>query len=299
MPQTLKHSLIIFAAGVVYGLMIPLARAAFTGGFTVAQIAVAQYLAAALLMGVVVVIASRRRIPLRTVAQLLGVGVLASGVSIFYYRALELLPSATAVTLLFQFVWMGVVVQALREHALPRIWTLLSVVVIMTGTIFATGLVETGLAALALNPLGIVFGLLSAAFYTAFLVASAQVATNLPATNRSFINSIGSLLVAALLCPSFFASDTIINIGWIGLALGLAVVIPVFLIAHSAPHLPSGLVTIMAASELPSGILCAALFAGDIISPSTVVGVVIVVLGIALSESDTLFALLKQKKASS
>jgi drug/metabolite transporter (DMT)-like permease len=299
MSQTLKHSLIIFLAGTGYGFMIPLARSAFSAGFEPAQITVAQYLVSATLMGSIVAIASRRKMPIKTIIKLLGVGVLAAGVSVFYYRALELLPSAPAVTLLFQFVWMGVAVQAIRERKLPEPITIIAVVVIMLGTVLATGFFEVGSEALALHPLGILFGLLSAAFYTAFLVASAQVATNLPAANRSFVTAIGSFLVALIICPTFFSSNAIPDIGWVGIGLGLATMVPVFLIAYSAPHLPNGLTTIMAASELPSGIVCAVLLSGDIVSPGIAIGVVIVLAGIVLSEFKTILALRKPKADSS
>jgi drug/metabolite transporter (DMT)-like permease len=277
--------------------MIPLARSAFAGGFLPGQITVAQYLVSMLLMGSIVLVASRRKMPAKTIIKLLGVGVLASGVSIFYYRSLELLPSAPAVTLLFQFVWMGVAVQALRERKLPKPLTIISVAVIMIGTFFATGFAETGADGLSLHPLGVLYGLLSAAFYTAFLVASAKVATSLPAANRTFVTATASFLVALLLYPTFFTSNAFPDIGWIGVGLGLATMIPVFMIAHSAPHLPGGLTTIMAASELPSGIVCAVLLSGDVVSPGIIAGVVIVLVGIVLSESDTIVTLFKSKAA--
>jgi drug/metabolite transporter (DMT)-like permease len=298
MPQTLKHSIIIFLAGICYGLMIPLARAAFALGFDASHITATQYLVSSLIMATFVLLVSRRKMSVKTIIKLAGVGVLASGISIFYYRALELLPSATAVTLLFQFVWMGVLVQAFRERKLPKLLTVVSVITIMVGTFFATGLVETGAAAFSLDPLGLFFGILSAVFYTAYLVASAQVATNLPAANRSLVTSIASFLVAILLFPSFFSSDAVLGMGWVGIGFGLATITCVFLIAYSAPHLPGGLVTIMAASELPSGILCAALLVGDAVSALTILGVIVVLIGIVLSESDTVVALLRKRQGS-
>jgi drug/metabolite transporter (DMT)-like permease len=74
-----------------------------------------------------------------------------------------------------------------------------------------------------------------------------------------------------------------------GLALGLiGICTPVILIALSAPKLPTSLTTIMASSELPSGVICAMIFMGDPISLPVGFGVVLVLVGIVVSEADSL-----------
>ena len=293
----------MFAAGVCYGLNIPFVRIIHDNGFATAEIMVLQYIVGVTTLGIIVVLFFRRKISLKAVLRLLGVGVLAAGVSFSYYQALALLPSATAVTLLFQFVWMGVVWQVIRERKLPPLTTIISMFVIMAGTVLATGIVGNNAGELAsLDPLGLFFGLLSAAFYTAFLIASGKAANELPAANRTLFTSLGSLIIALILCPTFFhetLAPNITNTGFIlpGIALGIfGILLPVFLIASSSPHLPSGLATIMASSELPSGILCAMLFMGDVVSPLIVLGVVIILVGIVLSQSSELLSYLKNRR---
>ena len=302
MSKTLKYSTVMFLAGVCYGFNVPLVRFVYAQGFSASEVMIFQYSAATVFLAIIIVLFFRRRVTFKDIMKLFCVGFLAAGVSFSYYRALALLPSATAVTLLFQFVWMGLIAQALRERKLPNKTALFSVLIVMLGTVLATGILEVGATSDPLNPLGIFFGLLSAAFYAAFIIASSKTATQLPAANRTLFTSIGSFFVAFILCPTFFNStlpSAITNPGFIlpGLALGIAgILLPVFLIASSSPHLPNGLSTIMASSELPSGILCAALFMGDAISPLVALGVVIVLAGIALSQSPELLAHLKNRK---
>jgi len=291
----------MFSAGVCYGLNIPFVRIIHDNGFSTAEIMVLQYLVGVTTLVLIVTLFFRRRIRLISALRLLGVGVLAAGVSFSYYQALDLLPSATAVTLLFQFVWMGVVWQVIRERKLPPVSTIISMFVIMTGTILATGILGSNTENPAsLDPLGLLFGLLSAAFYTAFLITSGKAANELPAANRTLFTSLGSLLIALILCPTFFTETLAPNIGNTGfilpgVALGIVgILLPVFLIASSSPHLTSGLATIMASSELPSGILCAMLFMGDKVSPLTALGVAIILVGIVLSQSKDLLAYLKR-----
>jgi drug/metabolite transporter (DMT)-like permease len=284
MPKTFKYALMVFAGGWCYGVMVPLVRIAHSMGYNSAQIMVAQYLVGVVALGFTVLLFSRRRVPAKQMLKLAGVGVIAAGVSFGYYHALALLSSAAAVTLLFQFVWMGVVLQAILERRLPSPLTILSVVLVLSGTVLAAGILEwqTG----PLNVLGVFYGLLSAVFYTVFLRLSGKVATDLPAVNRTFFTSTGSLIASLFLAPTFLAGTTILwDFAWITIPLALiGIVAPVFLIQKGAPQLPSSVTTIMASSELPSGILMGAAFAGDPISFLEILGILIILAGIVLSQ---------------
>jgi drug/metabolite transporter (DMT)-like permease len=291
----------MFLAGSCYGIVVPLVRAAYGAGFSTVEVMATQYLLAALLLSSIVALFSRRRIKLLDVVKLLGVGAVAAGVSFSYFQALSLLPSATALTLLFQFVWMGMLVQALRERHLPRLGAFGAMLLVMVGALGATGVVEEGFSPASLPPAGLFFGMLSALFYTAFLVLSSKVATTLPAVNRTMITAVGSLLLTflldpgALLATGLSAQSMLVSSLPLSLALGLiGICLPVFLIALSAPKLPSGLTTVMASSELPSGVLCAVLFCGDPLPLSVGMGIIIVIGGIVLSEWESLRAAARQ-----
>jgi len=296
MSKTLKYSLLVFLGGCAYGVMVPLVRSAFLGGFTTMELLIAQYLFAAVFLGVVVLLFSRRKMSGKALLQLLGLGAIAVCVSFNYYHALELLPAATAVTLLFQFVWIGVVFQAVIDRRLPSTMTFLSVAIVMVGTLFAAGVFEQQEA--QLNALGIVYGLLSAVFYAAFLLLSGKVAVELPTFNRTFITTLGSLLVALAISPGFFF-DGALGRGLAIFALPLAlfgIAAPILLIQKGAPHLPGGVITIMASSELPSGVLMAAVFLHDRISALVIFGVALILAGIVLSQFDELRAFRKPLK---
>jgi drug/metabolite transporter (DMT)-like permease len=278
----------VFAGGWCYGVMVPLVRIAHSMGYDSTQIMIAQYFVGICALGLAVALLSRRRVTAAQILKLAGVGVVAAGVSFGYYNALSLLPSAAALTLLFQFVWMGVLLQAIRERRLPRRLTVASVILVLLGTVLAAGILEWGES--PLNPLGLCFGLLSAVCYTAFLHLSGKVATELPTLNRTLFTTIGSLIASFALAPVFVVSGTTLwAFSWIAIPLALiGIVAPVFLIQQGAPKLPSGVTTIMASSELPSGILMGALFVGDPISGLEICGIVIIIAGIVLSQLDPL-----------
>ncbi|MDR2196399.1 MAG: DMT family transporter [Coriobacteriales bacterium] len=284
MPKTLTYALMVFAGGWCYGIMVPLVRVAHTMGYDSTQIMMAQYLVGVCALGVAVIFFSRRSVGVIQVLKLAGVGVVAAGVSFGYYNALALLSSAAALTLLFQFVWMGVLLQAVLERALPNRLTVLSVILVLLGTVLAAGILEWDSS--PLNPLGVFFGILSAVCYTAFLHLSGRVATELPTINRTFFTGIGSLITSFFLAPIVIADSAVLwESSWIAIPLALVgIVAPILLIQKGAPKLPSGMTTIMASSELPSGILMGALFVGDPIGFLEICGVIIILGGIVLSQ---------------
>ncbi|MDR1713820.1 MAG: DMT family transporter [Coriobacteriales bacterium] len=288
MSQTLKNSLLVFIAGVAYGVMVPLVRGAYTAGFTTMDVMAAQYLFAALALALVALLFFRSRITPKALFQLLGLGVVSCGVSFGYYHALDYLPAATAVTLLFQFVWMGVALQAIIERRLPSRPTWIAVALIFVGTFLAAGVFEQH--DLGLSAIGLFYGLLSAVFYTAFLFLSGKVATSMPTVNRTLFTTMGSFLISFAFTPLLFVSDAFPRgLAIYALPLALAgILAPILLIQKAAPHLPAGITTIMAASELPSGIIMAAVFLQEAITPAIALGVLIVLAGIVLSQYDEL-----------
>jgi drug/metabolite transporter (DMT)-like permease len=289
MPEKLKYSLIMFLAGTCYGVIVPLVSISHAQGYSTLEIMTTQYLMAASALVVICLLFSRRRIPLRDVFKLLGMGVTAASTSFCYYTSLDLLPPATSLTLLFQFVWMGMLVQAVLTRTLPRPATVFTVLLVVAGAVLATGMLEDGAGWESFDAAGVVFGLLSAVSYTAFLALSSRVAIDQPPVNRTMFTAVGSFLIAFTVAPTYFSHPVVLIDPVLSASLGLVgICLPVLLIAISAPKLPTGLTTVMASSELPSGVICAALFLGEPISLTVGAGVVIVLAGIVLSELESL-----------
>ena len=287
----------MFIAGSFYGIVVPLVRTAQNEGFSTGDIMVTQYLVSTGTLALMCLFFSRKKVPLKDAIKLMGVGLVAAAISYCYYQSLLRLSPATSLTLLFQFVWMGMVVEAVRTRKMPGPTQFITVLMVVVGAVFATGMLDEGFLDKGLDPLGVIFGLLSAVGYTAFLVLAGRVATHLPALNRSMFNAIGSLIVSLIINPMYFANPLLGHDPLLSLALGiLGICFPVFLISLSSPKLPAGLATVMASSELPSGVICAAIFMGEPVSLTMGIGVVILLLGIVFSEKDSLLALRRKSK---
>ncbi|MCL2749603.1 MAG: DMT family transporter [Coriobacteriia bacterium] len=297
MPERLKYSLIMFTAGCCYGVQVPMIKTAQYAGFTTGQIMVTQYLVAAVVLVLVCLFFSRVKVGFKDALKLMGMGVVAASVSFFFYQSLSLLTPAMSLTLLFQFVWMGMVVQAVKTKTPPRPATVLTVLFVVVGAVFATGILDEGVTLESLNALGILYGFLSAVGYTAFLVLSSRLATSLPALNRSMFSTLGSVGASFAITPHYFAEPMVVSKPLLSAGIGvIGFCLPVVLIVLSSPKLPTGLTTVMASSELPSGVLCAAIFLGEPVTLTIGLGVVIVLLGIVASEMETLRSLRKMKE---
>jgi drug/metabolite transporter (DMT)-like permease len=296
MSKTLKYSLCVFIGGCTYGLVIPCVRIILDWGFTPLDAMTSQYCASVVILATAVVLFSRRKMNARQVLQLLFMGVVSALVSLFYYNSIALISASAAVTLLFQFVWMGVVVQAVLERRAPRPLMLASVAVVMVGTVLAVGIADEGLG--GLDALGVVYGLLSAVAYTALLFATSRLATELPPVNRTLFSAMGSLAFALVIGSSFVAEGVFAQgIFWMAVPLGLAgLVLPISLISTGSPHLPPGITTILAAGELPCGVLAAVVFLGDPITPLVALGLVIGLAGIVPSPAPEIKSLLTSRK---
>lgn len=295
MPKKLRYSLLVLIAGISYGVMVPLVRIAYGGGFDTSEIMVTQYLVAVIAMALLCLLFSRKKVAFKDALKLIGIGIVSAAACYSYYQALKLLSPAAALTLLFQFVWMGLVVQAVRTRRAPKLTAFLAVILVVVGAVFATGLLDEGFSMANLDPLGIFFGLLSAVCYTIFLVLTGITATSVPALNRTLFITLGCFLTAFALVPTYFAHPMIVLEPAVGVVLGaLGICVPICLINISSPRLPTGLTGIMLSSELPSGVILAAIFVGVPVTLTTGIGVVFVLLGIVVSEIDTLASLARR-----
>ncbi|WP_281654607.1 EamA family transporter [Eggerthella sinensis] len=289
----MKYSAVVFLGGASYGVMAATVKSAFAEGFTWAQSAASQALFGALLFGValiVLTIAGKRPVPLspKRVFALLGLGLTTCTTCVLYNYALTMLPVSVAITLLFQFTWIGIVFQVIATRRRPHPAELGAAVVILGGTLLASGLFSSTVG--DLNPVGIVCALLSAVSCASFMFLSARIGTDLPPIERGLVVCLGACILGFAVCPDYFASGALQAGIWkYGLILGVfGLLVPVILFGIGTPHLSAGLSTIMASSELPCGIAISVLVLSEPVDALQVVGIVIIMLGVVVSQLPNL-----------
>ncbi len=278
------YALLVFLSGASYGFIVPLVKYAGFLGLNVPDFLPIQYLLAFIIMAPVALLRQQTNVTLLQLARLTSLGLLGGGTSLCYYTALTLLPSAVALTLLFQFVWIGVVLECIVKRRLPARATLFAALIVIIGTLFAAGVFEENFADISL--LGIICGLGSGLLYALFLFFSGRIETHCSVPLRTTMFCVGGFIISMIARPMCFVESALEPTIWLfslGLA-GLGIIIPVSLIAHASPHLNPAMVNIMASSELPMGIIAVWLLLGEQPTPLTIIGVVLILAGIAFNQ---------------
>lgn len=226
----------------------------------------------------------------RECAKMAVLGVLTGCTSICYYNSVSLLPSAAALTLLFQYVWVSVLIECVVERHLPTPSTVVAVIIVLVGTVFAAGLLEGSLE--TLDPLGVAMGAGSAVFYALYLYLSGRIGAGQPAALRAAMLPAGGLLVTSVANPACYATALFDPNVWpyaVGMSI-LGVILPTTLINYASPKLSTGMVSVMASSELPVGIFAAWALVGDTPTPLTLFGAFLVLAGIVVKQLPAIAA---------
>ena len=290
MGKTLTYALLVFLAGASYGFIAPVVKVATENGVAATEFLPLQYLIAFAVMAAVFFVRRDKGAPPLTLARLAAVGICTSGCSLCFYQAAAVLPSSVALTLLFQYLWVDMILDCIVCRSLPRPATVASVVAVVTGGALAAGLFDGGAA--DLDPAGVALGLASAVFYGGFLFVSGRVGTDQPVALRTMMLSLGGFVVTLAFSSGASAGQTFDAQLWpyaIALA-ALGVVVPTNLISFASPHLSPSIVSIMASSELPVGVIAAWIALGDAPSALGLVGVVLVLGGIVVNQLPALLS---------
>lgn len=213
-------------------------------------------------------------------------GLVTAGTTTFYYLSLLFIPASVAITLLFQFTWIGLVFEVATTRRQPTNAALLAAVVVCVGTLFASGLLggaRHGGAAPAghrlraggrgvLRRLHVPFG------------------TRGDAGARAAAGAVGLLRLRGgglRAVPDYLSSGVLARgIGWYGLGPGAArgFAVPRSLFGMACKHLSPGLSTIMASSELPISVLCSVLLLHEAVTPLQVAGVAAILAGVVVAQ---------------
>lgn len=283
--KSLKYSIYAILGAISYGTLSTLIKFGLKDGFTSSELIGSQYFIGWFVISAIYLFSFNYKISWKNLGQLLITGTMTALVGITYAITVSEMPASIAVVFLFQFTWIGVVIESLMTRTWPSKNKLIAIVLLLIGTVFAGAIYEQSLSALSLK--GVLFGLLAALFFAIYMVLSSKVATHEAAPKRLFFISTGALITIS------FASNPIhlitqlteTNLWRFGLLLGvLGVVVPYFLFAISMPKIGAGLGTILCAAELPSAMVVSVIFLGELVTPLQWGGMFLIILGIMAPE---------------
>ncbi|GHH99089.1 EamA family transporter [Neobacillus kokaensis] len=281
--KTWHYALLVFLGGCCYGVLSTFVKLAYEAGFSVSAVTGSQYLLGTLLIWIVFLFTKKKKLTPKQIIKLLCSGIPFGLTGVFYYHSLDTLDASLAIIFLFQFVWIGSLLEWLFFKKAPTAGKLVSIVILIVGSILAAGVMtNTGTE---LSWQGAIWGALSAVTYTLFIFLSSSVAKDTPPVQKSALLTTGGLLTIFLVFPptDLFHLSVLMGVAPYGLYLGLfGVVLPPLLFSIGMPHIGPGLGTILTTSELPVVVILSSLVLGEQVSLWQWVGVVFILGGIAV-----------------
>jgi len=195
--------------------------------------------------------------------------------------AVKYIPVSIGIVLLMQTVWMGVLLEMILEKKIPSTQKIISVVVVLIGTVLATNLIKNEVS---LDWHGIMWGILAAASFTTTMFTANRVATDISSAQRSLYMLLGGAVIvfgfsiATQTAPFNFE----IFLKW-GIILALfGTIIPPMLMNAGFPLTGIGLGSIVSALELPVSVMMAFFLLNEKVNATQWLGILLIILAIVI-----------------
>jgi drug/metabolite transporter (DMT)-like permease len=279
--KTWQYALIVLIGGCCYGALSTFVKLAYSAGFTSAQVTGSQFLMGTVLIWIAALFTKKKKLTLPKIGKLLISGIPLGLTSLFYYQSLQSLNASLAIIFLFQFVWIGSLFEWIFYKKPPTLGKLVSIGILIIGSIFASGIIGVGLGDITWQGTG--WGMLSALTYTTFIFVSSSVEKDTPVVQKSALFTTGGLITVFILSPptGLLQLPVLLEIAPYGLYLGLlGVVLPPILFTIGMPHVGPGLGTILTSSELPIAVILSSIVLSEHVSMFQWLGVILILGGI-------------------
>jgi len=288
--ERLRGALAVVLAASLYGALSPLVRLSYEGGTTFADVTLAQLGIGAFFLWVL----GPRRLPwqvpggLRAVVPYVLLGVVGvAGVTLLYTSALRWVPASQGLVLLFQYLWLGLLLDAVFAKARWDVRKFISAVAVLSGAALALEVWNFQLVTEHLFGVGL--GLLAALGYAVFLFGLARRDDPVDVWTRGCLLITSGFLTALPILLIFSPKEVLAtpldarNVALLFLQGMAGQFFPPLLMAYGAPRVGATLTTLLSASELPAGTLLAVLLVGEPVGIWGWTGVTLILLGIFFS----------------
>ncbi|WP_040226468.1 EamA family transporter [Bhargavaea cecembensis] len=282
MPRWIYPVMVAFASA-CYGVLSTNIKLAMKAGFTASEAVTAQYMTGFLLAVVLFAVTAGKRRSFRGWPALIPAGLFTALTGIVYGRSLIYLPASLAVVLLFQFTWIGMLIDCIAVRRLPKKVELFSLILLFAGTLLAAGLIGTDLSGIPWQ--GWAWGLAAALCFALFVFSNRKTVEGMATPTRLLITSfVAMLIVSAFQSPDILWNGQIAEGLWkYGLLLGtLGIVVPVTLFSVAVPHVGSALASILSATELPVAVTASVLLLHEPFTVLQLAGIFVILAGMLL-----------------
>lgn len=285
---SIKGILLVAIGASSYGIVATFIKKGSADGFSTAELTFAQAFGGALFMILLNLISNKispaakaSQPPRKDIIKLLLGGIPLGLTSTFYYLSLRYVPVSVCIVMLMQSVWIGVVVDLLVNKIKPTPIKLVSIVIVLAGTVLATNVLN---ADIELDWRGIFWGFLAAISYSLTFLSTNNIATGYRPMVRSMYMLIGSLTVVSLVWGYSLYQQFDPSVLWTwGIILAFfGTILPPLLFTKGMPLVGVGLGGIIASVELPVSVTMAYLLINEHVNLYQWIGIILILFAIAL-----------------
>ncbi|RZK19972.1 MAG: EamA family transporter [Pedobacter sp.] len=286
----LKGILLVFFGACSFGILSTFVKLAYHDGYTLGDVTGAQAFFGAVILWVLFFFQSRtskykaKEIKLITPWwKMVLAGTCTGLVSVFYYQCVKLVPNSVAIILLMQFIWLSILLEFIIYGKKPTRLQFLAILLVLGGTVLASGMVETSISSLSLKGIG--FGLLAAISYAGFLMLSGRIGNEYPALQKSALMITGACILIFILFPPVFLYNGALSGSLLKWGLIIAIfgtVIPPLFYAEGVPKIGTALSSILSAAELPVAVMMAGFVLQEQVSFLRWIGVCVILSAMVL-----------------
>lgn len=279
MPKWI-YPVMIAVGSSCYGILSTNIKLAMNAGFTASEAVTAQYMTGFFLALILFAVINRRLPNLKGASALIPAGVFTAATGIVYGKSLIYLPASLAVVLLFQFTWIGMLIDCIARKRLPNRAEVFSLVLLFAGTVLAAGLIGTDLTGIPWQ--GWAWGMAAALTFSLFIFSNRKSVEGMDTLTRMLVTSFVAVIVISVFqSPEILWDGSLPDGLWMyGLLLGVfGIIAPVALFGMAVPHVGSGMSSILSSAELPVAVTVSVLLLHEPFSVLQLAGIIVILIG--------------------
>lgn len=280
-----RYILMVFIGACCYGVLSTIVKLAYDRGFTVQEVVGSEMLFGAAATWILVAMLRKIRFDWISSLKLLAMGTTVGATALLYYVSLQYIPASLAIVLLFQFTWIGVLIESIWSRRFPKMQEWIALPILALGTLLASGWGSSSTMG-QWHIYGVIFGLAAAVSYALFINGSGRVAVETGPLMRSVWMNSGGLILALLIFPPAFLWNGSLFEGlwlWGGLLGVIGILLPTLFFAYGIPHIGGTLASILSSVEMPMAVFMSYVVLQEHVAPLQWLGVIVIFAGIVVS----------------
>lgn len=276
-------------SAICFGIAGILVKFSFLEGLTPITLLTMQYSFAVFMMLVIQLLKNPKELLLskNQLLHLMILGIIGNTfMTVFYYKAFEYLPVANVTMLLFTYPVMVFLYSIFFDNRKLKFWGVLAVILAFIGTLLTLNIFKQGLN---ISLIGLIFGLLSAVFYSFMNIYSEKKLENVSAFTINLYSTMFSLIaLLTYVNPINMLNSKLTYQGGIYIIL-LAVIceiIPLTLLYSALKYIGYIKVSIIGNLEIPTSMLVGYMILAEKINFYQIIGGVMIIGAILLLQNE-------------